>query len=57
MPKRKSGESEEERWQRKVKKYEAKLIKQRKKNSHRVIYSSDEEHDIIQGKLCVQYSC
>jgi hypothetical protein len=51
MPKRKSNETEEERWRRKMKKYEAKLNEKRTRNAHRVIYSSDDEHDNIKGKL------
>lgn len=41
MPKRKSERSKEERWRRKLKRYEDKL----KKSQHGVIYPSDEEAD------------
>ncbi|XP_052751844.1 uncharacterized protein LOC128199980 [Galleria mellonella] len=43
MPKRKREESKEERWSRKMKKYEAKLLKTQCRNTKRIVYSSDED--------------
>ncbi|KAG7308963.1 hypothetical protein JYU34_006240 [Plutella xylostella] len=43
MPKRKRNESKEERWERKRKRYERRLEEQRKRNSQRIIYSSEED--------------
>ncbi|XP_063369866.1 uncharacterized protein LOC134658187 [Cydia amplana] len=45
MPKRKRDEAEEDKWRRRIKKYQAKL--KEKQNVHRVVYS-DDEHDIIE---------
>ncbi|KAG7305796.1 hypothetical protein JYU34_009940 [Plutella xylostella] len=43
MPKRKHEEDSEQRYLRKLKKYEEKLLSKRNKRQSRVIYSSDED--------------
>lgn len=50
MPKRKRDESKEDRWARKMKKYEEKLSRQGEKSSRRIIHSGDEEGAQNQGK-------
>lgn len=51
MPKRKHEEDSEQRYLRKLKKYEEKLLSKRKKRQSRVIYSSDEDIAEIEGKI------
>lgn len=51
MPKRKRDETEEEKWRRRIKKYEARLNEKSNNNVPNVNYSSDKEHSIIESKL------
>ncbi|XP_073963628.1 uncharacterized protein [Choristoneura fumiferana] len=51
MPKRKRDETEEDKWRRRIKKYEAKLNGKPNSSVHRVSYPSEVEHDIIENHL------